>query len=434
MTLTVIGAGYVGLVSAAVFSDLGNKVFCVDVNKDRIKDLKKGQVPFFEPQLDEFIKRNLKSKRLFFTTSYAESVPKSQVILVCVGTPPKNNGEADLTFLFAAVEEAAKHLSGYTLITIKSTIPVGFEDDLEQTVKKHAKASFEFAASPEFLREGTAIEDTLHPDRIVIGATSKKAQKILLELHAPISGERILCDIRSAQLVKYASNALLATKVSFANAIAAICEKTGADVEKVLAGVGADRRIGRSFLYPGVGYGGSCLPKDVLAFIAIARSFNYDFHLLRSVDSINEGQIFLFINKVRSALNAQEEKGKHLTGRKLAVLGLAFKPDTDDMRDAPSVKIITNLIELGAEITAYDPQAMENAKKVLPKITYAKDEYDAVRGKDAILLITEWAQFAELDFGRIKKLVKKPIILDGRNFLDSEKVKRAGFIHFKIGA
>ena len=265
MTLTVIGAGYVGLVSAAVFSDLGNKVFCVDVNKDRIKDLKKGKVPFFEPQLDELIKRNLKSKRLFFTTSYAESVPKSQVILVCVGTPPKNNGEADLSFLFAAVEEAAKHLSGYTLITIKSTIPVGFEDDLEQTVKKHAKASFEFAACPEFLREGTAIEDTLNPDRIVIGAASKKSQKILLSLHAPISGERILCDIRSAQLVKYASNALLATKVSFANAIAEICEKTGADVEKVLAGVGADRRIGRSFLYPGVGYGGSCLPEDGLA-------------------------------------------------------------------------------------------------------------------------------------------------------------------------
>jgi len=434
MTLTVIGAGYVGLVSAAVFSDFGNKVFCIDINKGRIKDLEKGKIPFFEPQLDEFIKRNLKSKRLFFTTSYSESVPKSQVILVCVGTPPKNNGEADLSYLFGAVEEAAKHFSGYTLIVIKSTVPVGFEDDLERTVKKYAKSKFEFAACPEFLREGTAIEDTLHPDRIVIGASSKKAQKILLELHAPISGERILCDVRSAQLIKYASNALLATKVSFANAIAAICEKTGANVEKVLAGVGADRRIGRPFLYPGVGYGGSCLPKDVLAFIAIARSFNYDFHLLRSVESINEGQISLFINKVRSVLDAQEEKGENLSGKKLAVLGLAFKPDTDDMRDAPSVKIIRNLIELGAEITAYDPQAMENARKILPKITYAKNEYDAVRNMDAILIVTEWTQFAELDLQRIKKLVKKPIIVDGRNFLKSEKVKRAGFIHIKIGA
>ena len=434
MTLTVIGAGYVGLVSAAVFSDFGNKVFCIDINKGRIKDLEKGKIPFFEPQLDEFIKRNLKSKRLFFTTSYSESVPKSQVILVCVGTPPKNNGEADLSYLFGAVEEASKHFSGYTLIVIKSTVPVGFEDDLERTVKKYAKSKFEFAACPEFLREGTAIEDTLHPDRIVIGASSKKAQKILLELHAPISGERILCDVRSAQLIKYASNALLATKVSFANAIAAICEKTGANVEKVLAGVGADRRIGRPFLYPGVGYGGSCLPKDVLAFIAIARSFNYDFHLLRSVESINEGQISLFINKVRSVLDAQEEKGENLSGKKLAVLGLAFKPDTDDMRDAPSVKIIRNLIELGAEITAYDPQAMENARKILPKITYAKNEYDAVRNMDAILIVTEWTQFAELDLQRIKKLVKKPIIVDGRNFLKSEKVKRAGFIHIKIGA
>src|SRR3990167_8355059 len=434
MTLTIVGAGYVGLVTAAVFADLGNRVFCVDIVREKVEGLKKGKVPFFEPSLTEYVVRNQAAKRLFFTTNYSEAVPKSQAVFICVGTPPKNNGEADLSYLFAAVEETAKNLSGYTLIAIKSTIPIGFEDDLEATVKKYAKTKFEFGACPEFLREGTAIEDTLHPDRIVIGATSKKAQKVLLELHAPISGERILCDVRSAQLIKYASNALLATKVSFANAIAAICEKTGANVEKVLAGVGADRRIGRSFLYPGVGYGGSCLPKDVLAFIAIARSFNYDFHLLRSVESINEGQISLFINKVRSVLDAQEEKSENLSGNKLAVLGLAFKPDTDDMRDAPSVKIIRGLIELGAEITAYDPQAMKNAKKVLPKINYAKDEYDAVRGKDAILLVTEWTQFAELDFGRIKKFVKKPIILDGRNFLDSEKVKRAGFIHFKIGS
>src|SRR3990167_7148750 len=433
MIITVIGAGYVGLVTAAVFSELGNKVYCLDVDKKKIEDLKKGKVPFFEPSLPEYLERNLKEKRLFFTTSYKESVSKSQTIFICVGTPPKENGEADLSYLFSAVEQAAKNLRGYTLITIKSTMPIGFEDDLETIVKRHAKAKFEFAASPEFLREGTAIEDTLHPDRIVIGAASKKAQKILLSLHAPISGERILCDVRSAQLVKYASNALLATKVSFANAIAAICEKTGADVEKVLAGVGADRRIGKSFLYPGVGYGGSCLPKDVLAFIAIARSFDYDFHLLRSVDSINEGQISLFINKVRSALDAQEEKGKNLTGRKLAVLGLAFKPDTDDMRDAPSVKIIRNLIDLGAEITAYDPQAMENAKKVLPKINYARDEYSAVSGKDAILLITEWPQFVKLDLERIKKLVKRPVIVDGRNFFNGEKVRQAGFAYFKIG-
>ena len=434
MTITVIGAGYVGLVSAAVFSDLGNRVYCVDINEARIVDLKGAKVPFFETLLSEYIERNVSAGRLFFTTSYKDSVPKSQVVLVCVGTPPKNNGEADLSYLFGAVEEAAKHFSGYTLIVIKSTVPVGFEDDLERTVKKYAKSKFEFSACPEFLREGTAIEDTLHPDRIVIGASSKKAQKILLELHAPISGDRIICDIRSAQLIKYASNALLATKVSFANALANLCEKIGADVEKVLEGVGADKRIGRSFLYPGIGYGGSCLPKDVLAFITIGNRFDYDLELLRAVDAINNRQIETFINKVRTALDSQEGKAANLAGKKLALLGLAFKPNTDDMRDAPSVKIIQHLLDLAAEITVYDPQAMQNAQKILPKINYAKDPYDAIKGQDALLLITEWPQFRQLDLSRIKKLLKRPIIVDGRNMFDAQKVRQAGFNYFKIGA
>ena len=433
MNLTVIGAGYVGLVSAAVFSDLGNKVYCVDINKDRIKDLEKGKIPFFEPSLSDYIKKNILAKRLIFTTSYRESVPKSQVVLICVGTPPKNNGEADLSYLFSAVEETAKNLSGYTLITIKSTIPIGFEDDLEAAVKKYAKINYEFAASPEFLKEGTAIEDTLHPDRIVIGTTSKKAQKILLELHAPISGQRIVTDIRSAQLIKYASNALLATKVSFANALANLCEKMGADVEKVLEGVGADRRIGRPFLYPGIGYGGSCLPKDILAFITVGDRFDYDLEILRAVDVINNRQVEIFVNKVRTALNAQEGKATNLAGKKLAVLGLAFKPNTDDMRDAPSVKIINQLIDLQAEITAYDPQAMPNAQKILPKIKYAKDAYDALGGQDALLLITEWPEFRQLDHVRIKKLLKQPIIVDGRNMFDRQKVLDLGFKYTGIG-
>src|SRR3972149_6597553 len=432
MTLTVVGAGYVGLVTAAVFAELGNKIFCIDINKERIEGLKRGKIPFFEPSLSEYIKRNLSQKRLFFTTSYKESVPKSQIVFICVGTPPKENGEADLSYLFAAVEETARNLAGYTLITIKSTIPIGFENDLESTVKKYAKARFEFAACPEFLREGTAIEDTLHPDRIVIGSFSKKAQKILLSLHAPISGERIICDIRSAQLIKYAANSLLATKVSFANTIAALCEKMGADVEKVMAGVGADRRIGRSFLYPGIGYGGSCLPKDVLAFISIGRHFNYDFHLLRSVDAINEGQIALFINKVRKALGLKGDIG-NLSQVKVAVLGLAFKPNTDDMRDAPSVKIINHLLDLGAQVTAYDPQAMENAKRILPKIEYAKDVYSAIKDKDVMVVVTEWPQFSQIDLARAKKLLRRPIIIDGRNMFDREKVKESGFSYFGIG-
>jgi len=433
MTISVIGAGYVGLVTAAVFSDLGNKVFCVDVNKERVEDLKKGKIPFFEPSLSDYIQKNIKAKRLFFTTSYKDTVPKSQIVLICVGTPPKDNGEADLSYLFSAVEETAKHLSGYSLITIKSTIPIGFEDDLESIVKKYAKSKYEFAASPEFLREGTAIEDTLHPDRIIIGTSSKKAQKLLLELHSPISGERIICDVRSAQLIKYSSNALLATKVSFANAIAMLCEKTGADVEKVLQGVGADKRIGRSFLYPGIGYGGSCLPKDVLAFIAIGNHFDYDFELLRAVDAINNSQIETYINKIRIALRRTENKAQNLKGVKLAVLGLAFKPNTDDMRDAPSVKIITHLVDLQAEITAYDPQAMENAKKILPKINYAKDSYSAISGKDALLLLTEWPEFNQLDLTRLKKLLKNPIIIDGRNMFNRTTVKEAGFSYVGIG-
>ena len=440
MTLTVIGAGYVGLVTAAVFSQLGNKVYCVDVVREKIEGLKRGKVPFFEPSISDYLERNVQKKRLTFTTSYSESVPKSQAVFVCVGTPPKENGEADLTFLFSAVEEAAKHIRGYTLITaknlnhnytlitIKSTIPIGFEDDLEALVKKHARAKYEFASSPEFLREGSAIEDTLHPDRIVIGTTSKKAQKMLLELHAPISGERVICDIRSAQLIKYCSNALLATKVSFANAVSVLCEVMGADVEKVMQGVGADKRIGRNFLYPGVGYGGSCLPKDVLAFVKIADRFGYPFELLRAVDAINNGQIERFIKKIQKATAGD------LGGKKIAVLGLAFKPNTDDMRDAPSIKIINHLLDLGAQITAYDPQAMENAKKIFKgKIIFAKDAQAAIRGASALVLVTEWPEFRELDLKDVKKLLKTPVIVDGRNALDMHKAKELGIKYIGIG-
>ena len=431
MTLTIIGAGYVGLVTAAVFSELGNKVYCVDIIPEKIEGLKKGTVPFFEPSLSEYITRNVKAKRLFFTTSYKESVPKSQVVFICVGTPPKETGEADLTYLFSAVEETAKNLkSGYTLITIKSTIPIGFEDQLEASVKKYAKSKFEFASCPEFLKEGTAIEDTMHPDRIVIGSTSQKAQKLLLELHAPISGERVITDIRSAQLTKYAANAFLATKVSFANAIATLSERMGADVEKVLVGVGLDKRIGRSFLYPGVGYGGSCLPKDVLAFIAIGRHFSYDFQLLQAVDAINSDQIENFINKVKKLV---ADKDGSLKGKKLALLGLAFKPNTDDMRDAPSIKIANHLTDLEANVVAYDPQAMNNAKKILKNTKLAKDVYDAIDGADAMLIITEWQEFREIDLKKAKKLLKTPIIIDGRNLLNPKLVKEEGFTYVGIG-
>ena len=370
MNIAVIGAGYVGLVTAAVFSDLGNNVSVVDIDKNKINLLKKGTVPFFEPSLLEYIAKNTKDRRLSYTTSYKEAVGKSDVVFICVGTPPKDNGEADLKYLFSAIEETAKHISHFTLIVVKSTIPTGYQDDLEEIVKKHTKQQFEFASCPEFLREGTALEDSLTPDRIVIGTKSQKAQKTLLELHAPLPGERILCDIASAQLIKYASNSYLATKVSFANAISILCEEIGADVEKVLAGVGADRRIGRSFLSPGVGYGGSCLPKDVQAFIAIASHFGYDFDLLRAVDAINNLQIERFIAKIKNVLAGK--KGSRLDGKKLAVLGLSFKPNTDDMRDAPSIKIVSHLLDLGASVIAYDPKAIASAKTIFPTIVYAE--------------------------------------------------------------
>lgn len=434
MTITVIGAGYVGLVTAVVFSELGNRVFCIDVNKERVSLLQGGKAPFYEPRLEELLQTNISKKKLVFTDSYEASVPKSQIVLVCVGTPPKDNGEADLSYLFSAVEETAKHLKAYTLIAIKSTIPVGFEDDLENRAKKFAKSKFEFASCPEFLREGSAIEDSFHPDRIVIGASSEKAQKTLLELHAPLSGERIICDSRSAQLIKYAANAMLAVKISFANAIADICERTGADVEKVLSGVGADKRIGRQFLYPGVGYGGSCLPKDVQAFIATARQFDYNFDFLRAVQEINEGQVKKFVNKIRTALSAREQEGKDLSGKKIAVLGLSFKPNTDDLRDAPSIKIITKLLEIGAQIQAYDPKAMKNAQRILPqKVKFCNDPYEAAKDVQAILLITEWDEFKEIDFEKLKKVVSSPILIDGRNIFDKVKLKKLGFTYIGVG-
>jgi len=433
MTITVIGAGYVGLITAVVFADLGNKVYCVDVDKVKIENLKSGKIPFFEPGVGEYVARNIKQKRLFFTTRYADSVSKSQIVLVCVGTPPKENGEADLSFLFSALEEAARHLSGYTLIAIKSTIPIGFEDDLEATVKKHAKEKFEFAAAPEFLREGTAIEDTLHPDRIVVGTQSQRGQKMLLELHAPISGERIITDMRSAQLIKYASNSLLATKISFANAIAILCERMDASVTHVLHGVGADKRIGHSFLKPGIGYGGSCLPKDVLAFVAQAASFDYDFELLRAVDTINNNQVERLIGKIKDFAQIGKSKTANLAGINIAILGLSFKPDTDDMRDAPSVKIISRLLTLGAKITAYDPQAIASCRKIFPKIDYARDQYQAVNGKDIAVIVTEWPQFSQMDLAKVKKLMKRPVIVDGRNVLDAAKAKHLGFKYAGIG-
>lgn len=427
MTITIVGTGYVGLVTGAVFADFGHKVYCLDIDQNKIAKLKGGDIPFYEPGLEELVRINLAQKRLVFTTSYSQSIPKSKVVFICVGTPAKENGEADLTYLFSSIKETAKHLKGYTLMAIKSTVPIGVEVELEAIMKNTAKNKFEFASCPEFLREGSAVEDAKNPDRIVIGTKSTKAADLLLDLYKHLNGQRLVCDLRSAQTIKYAANTYLATKISFANAIANICEKLGADAETVLTGVGLDRRIGKNFLSPGVGYGGSCFPKDVAAFIQIADSIGYNFSLLKATQEINKKQVDLFIDKITQALGT-------ISGKTVGILGLAFKPNTDDIREAPSVRIISKLLQQEAKIKAYDPAAANNVRKVFgSQIELTENPYDALTDAEVMLVITEWNEFKELDLVKAKKLMSQPVIIDGRNIYDPEKVQSLGFIYQGIG-
>ena len=429
MILSVIGHGYVGLVSAAVFADLGNTVWCVGRTKEKIENLKKGKMPFFEPGLEEVVSRNLKAGRLKFTLDYSQAIPPSDVVFICVGTPPKDNGETDLSAVFSAAKEIGRNLVGYTVVVCKSTVPAGTNKKIKNEIAKVKKdeAVFDVASVPEFLREGSALADTLNPDRIVIGVESERTRKVLLELHKPINGKFVVTDIESAEMIKYASNAFLSTKISFANAIAFTCEKVEADVEKVLDGVGLDRRIGRDFLYPGVGYGGSCFPKDVKALIAISQKSGYDFQLLKAVDKVNLEAKQKFVEKVIKMC------GNKVKGKTLGILGLAFKPNTDDMREAPSIYIIKKLQALGARIKAYDPVAIPNASKILKGITYCQTPYEVAKDAEALLIITEWNEFRQLDLVKIKKLLKKPIIVDGRNIYDPEKMKKLGFVYKGVG-
>ncbi len=428
MKITFIGHGYVGLVTAAVFADLGNTVWVVGRTREKIENLKKGIMPFFEPGLEEMVKRNVMAKRLLFTLDYAQAVPQSEVVFIAVGTPPKKTGEADLSSVFAAAQEIGKNLDGYTVVSTKSTVPPGTNRKVGEILSKQksAKAIFDIASVPEFLREGTALSDTLHPDRVVLGVESDKARKVLTALHKPIDGKIIICTVETAEMIKYASNSLLSTKISFANALAFLCERVGADVEQVLEGVGYDRRLGRAFLYPGVGYGGSCFPKDVKALIAIAESLGYDFQLLKSVDAINEEASAFFINKIVTTLKPIKQKT-------MGILGLSFKPNTDDMREAPSVKIINALQSHGAIIKAYDPVATDNAKRILTNVVYYTNVYDLAKNCDALVIVTEWNEFRQLDLNRIKEVMKTPFIFDGRNIYDPHIVKQLGFSYFGIG-
>lgn len=430
MTITFIGHGYVGLVTASVFADLGNTVWVVGRTPEKIEKLKRGIAPFFEPGLSELVKRNVDAGRLKFTLNYKDAVNPSEIIFICVGTPPKDSGEADLTEVFNAAESIAKVLVGYKVIVTKSTVPPGTNKKVGEIVaaNKPEGSSFAIASVPEFLREGSAIEDTLHPDRVIIGTTSDRAQELLLELHKSIDGKTVLCNLETAELIKYASNSLLSTKISFANAIALLSEKVGADAERVLEAVGLDKRLGRSFLFAGVGYGGSCFPKDVKALIAIASQYGYDFKLLKAVDEINRKTAENFVAKIVKHFDG------NLHGKTITVLGLSFKPNTDDMREAPSIYIINHLIHHGAKIVAYDPVAMENAKTILPKsVKYAKDAYSAANGSDAVAVVTEWNEFRQLDLVRLAKNLKSSVLFDGRNVYDPATVKELGFMYYGVG-
>ena len=441
MTITFVGHGYVGLVSAAVFADLGNTVWVIGHTPEKINNLKKGIIPIYEPGLDELVKRNVKAKRLLFTMDYTSAIPESDVIFIAVGTPPKADGEADLSIVFAVAEKVGKHLDGYTVVNVKSTVPVGTNKKVQKLIEqvKPEDAKFDIASVPEFLREGQAISDTQHPDRIVIGTEEKRAEDLLVELHKPLmttlkgeakEGGLFLCNIETAEMVKYASNAFLATKISFSNAIAQLSEITGADGIKVLEAMGLDKRIGTAFLNPGAGYGGSCFPKDVKALLSIAKGYGYEFSLLHAVEEVNEDAIMGIVKKAKKFLKDSVD------GKTIGILGLSFKPDTDDMRFAPSLKIIDAFLDEGARVKAYDPVAMGNAKRLMKDkkgIQFVDDSYETAKDADLLIIVTEWNEFRQLDLVKIKKVMKSPNLIDGRNIYNPEKVKELGFHYVGVG-
>lgn len=428
MKVCVIGTGYVGLTTGAVFADLGNNVICVDNIKEKIDSLNKGIMPIYEPGLEEMVHRNKKDNRLVFTTDIDSSIKKSEVIFIAVGTPPKPNGETDLSQVESAARAIAKNLDSYKVIVNKSTVPVGTGDFVRRIVETNRikNVDFDVVSNPEFLKEGTAINDTLYPDRIVIGAPSQNVAMKLLELYAPLERPMIITDVYSAEIIKYASNAFLATKISFINAIANICEKAGADVTDVIKGVGSDSRIGQAFLQAGLGYGGSCFPKDVESLIHTSMKFGEEFKLLKTVVEINKVRVPRFINRIKKAL-------KPIKGKNVAIFGLAFKPNTDDLREAKSIEVIRLLLEEGAKIQAYDPIAIENCKKIFPRIKYFNTSYATAKDADAVVIITEWNEFKFLAFEKLHEVMRQPIIFDGRNILDPIRVKAAGFEYYSIG-
>ena len=436
MKISIVGTGYVGLVTGACFSEVGIDVTCIDIDEQKIEGLKNGVIPIYEPGLEEMVYRNVGKGRLHFSTNLASTLDGVDVIFSAVGTPPDEDGSADLKYVLDVAREVGKNMTDYILIVTKSTVPVGTAAKVKQTIdaeldKRGVTIPFDVASNPEFLKEGAAIEDFLKPDRIVVGVESEKAEGILSRLYKPftLNGHPIIImDVPSAEMTKYAANAMLATKISFMNDIANLCEIIGANVEMVRKGIGSDSRIGKKFIYPGIGYGGSCFPKDVKALIKTAEQNGYDLRVLRAVEEVNASQKSVLFEKLHRYF-----KGK-LKGKKIAIWGLSFKPQTDDMREAPSLVIIEKLIEAGAEVIAYDPVAVEEAKRRIGEdITYAKDQYEALIDAEALLLVTEWREFRFPNFTVMKKLMNKPLIFDGRNVYEPEEIYRQGFEYFSIG-
>lgn len=430
MKISVIGSGYVGLVAGTCFADSGNDVVCVDSDKSKIDALLAGRIPIYEPGLEELVKRNVKEKRLSFTTDLKSAVAVSDVVFIAVGTPPNENGEADLQHVLSAARDIAKAMTHFTVIVDKSTVPVGTADKVREEVKKHTSIEFDVVSNPEFLKEGAAIDDFMKPDRVVIGHSTERGKKIMAELYAPFvrtENPILFMDTRSAELTKYASNSMLAVRISFMNDIAQLCERVGADVDLVRKGMGADRRIGYPFLFPGVGYGGSCFPKDVKALISTARENGLEYEMLRAVERVNERQKKTLVQKVVKHFG-------DLAGKTVAVWGLAFKPKTDDMREAPAIEVIEGLVGKGARVQASDPVALEVASKIFGnRVKLCENMYDAVEGADALCVVTEWNEFRHPDFDRLKKAMKQPVIFDGRNVFDPKAMRERGFTYYGVG-
>ena len=431
MNIAVVGTGYVGLVTGTCLAETGNNVICVDVDENKVNKLQSGEIPIYEPHLDVFFERNLKQNRLSFTTSLEEGIKDAELIFLALPTPPGEDGSADLSYVLGVADHLGKIIDDYKVIIDKSTVPVGTAEKVKLAVNKNAKVDFDVVSNPEFLREGFAVNDFMKPDRVVVGTSSEKAKRLMNELYKPFvrQGNPILfMDEKSAELTKYAANSFLATKITFMNEIANYCELIGADVDSVRKGIGTDSRIGKRFLFPGIGYGGSCFPKDVLALRKAGKDVNYDFKIVDAVLNVNHFQKLSLVDKVKHYF------GDDLTNKTFALWGLAFKPETDDIREAPSLYIIDALLDLGADIIAYDPEAINNVKGLIgDKIKFAENSYDALKDVDALLIATEWSAFRNPDFNKMQELMKSPIIFDGRNLYDLETMNSKAFFYQSVG-